>query len=68
MTPPSPPPSDSNGRIKAPELFPALRGIWRLEGQELVVDIDQDTRELVACTYEGEHVDPRPFITGGVQE
>ena len=67
MAPPSPPSSDSHGRILGPELFHALRGIWELEGQELVLDIDQETGELLACTYEGDHVDPRPVITKGVQ-
>ncbi len=63
-----PPPSDpSEGRIQGPELFRALRGIWTLEGVELVLDIDQETGELLACTYEGEHVDPRPVITRGIQ-
>ena len=63
----SPSKSDTNGRILGPELFRALRGIWELEGQELVLDIDQETGELMACTYEGDHVDPRPVITRGIQ-
>lgn len=67
MAPSSPPSGDIDGRILGPELFQALRGIWELEGQELVLDIDQETGELLACTYEGNHVDPRPVITRGVQ-
>lgn len=58
---------DSRGRIQARELFHALRGIWELEGQEMVLEIDQETGELLACTYEGEQVDPRPIITRGTQ-
>ena len=67
MAPPASPSDPAEGRIQGPELFHALRGIWTLEGQELVVDIDQETGELLACTYEGDHVDPRPVITRGVQ-
>ncbi|MBT8397825.1 MAG: hypothetical protein HKO65_19100 [Gemmatimonadetes bacterium] len=67
MTQRSRPTGDTNGRIQAPELLHALRGIWKLGGQELVLDIDQETGELLACTYEGEHVDPRPVITKGIQ-
>ena len=53
----------SNGRIEGPALFRALRGIWVLGGQEIALDVDQETGELMACTYEGEHLDPRPVIT-----
>ena len=31
------------------------------------MDIDRETGEILACTYEGAHVDPRPVITKGVQ-
>ena len=55
------------GRIMGPELLNALRGIWTLGGQELVLDIDQETGEVMACTYEGRRVDPRPVIARGVQ-
>jgi hypothetical protein len=62
---PTPHQDGSNGRIQGSELFKALRGIWQLEGQELVIDIDQETGELMACTYEGEKIDPRSVITPG---
>jgi hypothetical protein len=55
------------GRIRGAELLNALRGIWTLGGQELVLDIDQETGEVLASTYEGEPVDPRPVIVRGVQ-
>ena len=67
MAPTVSPSKPSEGRILGPELFRALRGIWTLEGQELVLDIDQETGELLACTYEGEPIDPRPVITRGIQ-
>ena len=70
MSPPSPSnpeQSKQKGRIHGPELFQALRGIWKFQGKELVLDVDQETGELLACTYEGEHVDPRPVITQGTQ-
>lgn len=54
-------------RVRAPELFETLRGIWEMNGQELVVDVDQATGELMACDYEGEHVDPRSIVTQGIQ-
>jgi hypothetical protein len=63
---PQPNPS-SKGRIHGPALLQALRGIWILDERELVLDVDQETGELMACTYEGEHMDPRPIITRGIQ-
>ena len=48
-------------------MLQALRGIWTLRGQELVLDIDQETGELMASTYEGKPVDPMAVIATGVQ-
>jgi hypothetical protein len=57
----------SSGGSYAPAFFQALRGIWDVDGRELVVEIDQETGELMACTYEGEPVDPREVVTRGTQ-
>jgi hypothetical protein len=67
VIPSTPNSGNTIGRVLGPELFRALRGIWDLEGQELVIDIDQETGELMACTYKREQVDPRPVITRGIQ-
>ena len=55
-----------NNRVRPLELFRALRGIWTLQGREFVVEIDQETGDLMACTYEAEAVDPRSVVTRGV--
>ena len=55
------------GRVCHLDLFRVLRGIWRLNAQELVVEVDQETGELMACTYEAEDVDPCSVVTKGVQ-
>jgi hypothetical protein len=57
----------SSGRVFAPALFQALRGIWDTDGREIVVEIDQETGELMACTLEGEPVDPCEVVTRGTQ-
>jgi len=57
----------SDGRVRHPELFRALRGIWELGGEEAVVEVDQETGELMACTYEGEAMDPCTVVTRGLQ-
>ena len=67
MEAPSPPPDHPNGRVPLHELLQALRGIWEMDGQKLVLEVDQETGELLACTYKGAHVDPRPIITRGIQ-
>jgi hypothetical protein len=65
---PSRAPRDSGyHRVDAPEVLQALRGIWELAGEELVVEVDQETGELMACTYEGEHLDPCSVVTTGIQ-
>ena len=56
-----------DGRVRHPELFRALRGIWQVEGEEMVVEVDQETGELMACTYDGEPVDPCGVLTRGSQ-
>jgi len=38
-----------------------------MDGKELVVEIDQETGELMACDYEGEPADPRDVVTRGRQ-
>ena len=63
----SAPATSHAGRVCHPELFRVLRGIWRLNAQELVVEVDQETGELMACTYEAEDVDPCSVVTKGVQ-
>jgi hypothetical protein len=55
-----------SGRVNHPELYRALRGIWTLEGEEFVVEIDQETGGLMACDYRGEAMDPRWIVTRGV--
>ena len=52
--------------MSPPRLLQALRGIWEFEGQQLVLEVDQETGELMACTQEGEPVDPGPIVTGGL--
>ncbi len=54
-----------NNRVPPPELFRALRGIWTMQGREFVVEIDQETGDLMACTFEAEAADPRSVVTEG---
>jgi len=49
------------------EVMQALRGIWKLDGQMVVLEVDQEKRVMIASTYEGEAVDPRPVIQRGTQ-
>ena len=67
MVPSHSPRSKPASRVDAPEVLQALRGIWEVGGQEVVVEVDQETGELMACTYEGEPMDPCSVITAGVQ-
>jgi hypothetical protein len=45
----------------------ALRGIWKLDGDMIVLEVDQEMNVLIASTYEGQPVDPKPVIQRGVQ-
>ena len=67
MDAPSPQRDHPDGRVSLHELLQALRGIWEMDGQKLVLEVDQETGELLACTYQGGKVDPRPIITRGIQ-
>ena len=49
------------------ELMQALRGIWEHDNRMVVVEVDQERQVLIASTYEGEPLDPRPVIQKGVQ-
>ena len=55
----------SPGRVSPLALLQALRGIWDEGGREMVVEIDHETGDLMACTFEGEPVDPCVVITRG---
>jgi hypothetical protein len=67
MDPSHAPKISGHHRVDAPEVLQALRGIWEVGGQEMVVEVDQETGELMACTYEGEHLDPCSVVTAGIQ-
>ena len=49
------------------EVMQALRGIWKLDGDMVVLEVDQEKNVMIASTYEGEAVDPKPVIQRGVQ-
>lgn len=53
--------------LHASDLMQALRGIWELDEEMVVVEVDQERHVLIASTYEGEPLDPRPVIQKGVQ-
>ena len=67
MDAPSPQRDHPDGRVSLHELLQALRGIWEMDGQKTVLEVDQEAGELLACTYQGGKVDPRPIITRGIQ-
>ena len=54
------------GTVNGPDLFQALRGVWKFEGQKVVLEVDQETGELLGLTGEGEGIDPRAIVTKGV--
>ena len=63
---------DATGNIISRSLPPAgimqaLRGIWKLDGEMVVLEVDQERNVLIASTYEGKPVDPKPVIQRGVQ-
>jgi hypothetical protein len=49
------------------ELMQTLRGIWEHDDRMVVVEVDQERQVLIASTYEGEPLDPRPVIQKGIQ-
>ena len=44
------------------DLMQALRGIWEMDDEMVVIEVDQERHVLIASTYEGEPRDPRPVI------
>jgi hypothetical protein len=59
--------SDVHRALPPTELMQSLRGIWKFEGEMLVVEVDQERSVLIASTYEGDPVDPRPVVLQGTQ-
>jgi hypothetical protein len=53
--------------LQAADLMQALRGIWKLDDQMVVVEVDQERHSLIASTYEGEPLDPLPVLRNGTQ-
>lgn len=53
--------------LQAADLMQALRGIWNVDEKMVVVEVDQERHTLIASTYEGEPLDPRPVIQKGIQ-
>ena len=53
--------------LQPAEVMQALRGIWKLDGEMVVLEVDQEKNVMIASTYEGEAVDPKAVIQGGVQ-
>ena len=63
---------DAKGNLISRSLPPegvmqALRGIWKLDGEMVVLEVDQEKNVLIASTYEGQPLDPKPVIQRGIQ-
>ena len=67
MCPPAQTKKPLSRTLPPSELMQALRGLWELDGEMVVVEVDQEKGVIIASTYEGEAVDPRPVIQKGIQ-